>query len=751
MRTRIAAALAVVLFLVLAGAGVSTAYWSTRDTATSTVQAVSLAANCQPASRLTNGSFETKDYGTGATLTQAPPAEMAPWTTTDTTIEVWGNGVYGVQPQVGKQFVELNANKFGTLYQDVTTTPGQTVQWSLLHRGRDGTDVMRLELGNANTGVMVSQGTMTDGNTAWGRHEGTYTIPAGQTKTRFALVAVSTANGSISIGNFIDDVSFGSGPCLNVTSTVANSTTNNIATTKAGDTLKYTTTVKNAGGSLAMNTALSTTLPAGLALVPNSMYVQGTLRPDATANDQADIDGKTLTARMGLGANGTTGGSVAPDDSLTFVFDAIVQSSAVGGSVSFDIAGSYVDGLAPGWPQSSTAPTLTTNVAAGADIEVTGSNPPTITAGGPAGSTWTFNARNLGTLAASAVTVTVTLPASMTNATVTRPTNANGTGTTACGGTGVIRTCPITGGLAVNASRAIIVTGTAAMFPATIKDGTEVTVSAERTSSTPADPNTSNDSADITAVVVGETVAPNAPTLTASAITATGATLSWTAATDTVGGVAGSGVVGYELYRDGTLIATTTTGRTFVDTTAKSGTRYTYTVKSVDANGNKSIASNTQIVTTLAGSASYQITYTSQNGTVFCLEAATAGNTTTVQTQPCVDGKATQTWRFVTSGTGYNIVLASDLTRTWDLASSSTTDGVQLRVAAINTTTTTLANRGRWTAIPETAVNTYSLQNVYSGDCADVNGQSNTAGTNLQQYACNDTIAQYFAIKNVSQ
>lgn len=53
---------------------------------------------------------------------------------------------------------------------------------------------------------MVAQGTFSTGNSAWDVKSGTYVVPAGQTVTRFQFLAVSTANGNLSVGNFIDDV-----------------------------------------------------------------------------------------------------------------------------------------------------------------------------------------------------------------------------------------------------------------------------------------------------------------------------------------------------------------------------------------------------------------------------------------------------------------------------------------------------------------------------------------------------------------
>jgi len=748
MRIRLAAAFAVILFFVLAGVGVSAAYWSTRDTATGNVEAVSLSANCQPASRLTNGSFEVKDMGTAQSITQAPPTDMAPWTTTDTTIEVWSNGVGGVTPQVGTQFVELNANDFGTLYQDVTTTPGQTIRWSLLHRGRAGSDTMRVELGNAATGVMVSQGTQTDGTSGWGRHEGVYTVPPGQTKTRFAMVAVSTASGNISVGNFIDDVSFGSGPCLKVATTVANQT-NTLATTRPGDTLRYTATVTNSGGSLALASALATTLPAGITYVPGSMVVQGTAQSDSAGNDRAEVSGSTLTARMGLNATATVGGSVAPDDSLTFVFDAVVQPSAGGNSVVLDVAGTYADALAPNWTQSTTANTLTTPVANGADMSIANLATPTVVAGSGT-SVWSFQAKNLGTLAAAGTSAIVTLPASMSGATVIATTNAAGTATTTCASTngGLTRTCAI-GAVPLNETRNVTVSYS---VPAATPDGTQLSVKAA-VSTTTYDPASSNNSATNSATVTGDTTAPTAPVLSATSTTATAVALSWTAATDNVGG---SGVAGYEIFRDGVSIGTTTgnTTRVYTDSTVKSGTTYAYTVKTLDAAGNKSVFSNTITRTTLPGTASYQVSYT-QGTTTLCLTADSTANNAPLRLQTCATPtSALQTWRFTVGANttvdgvtvpSYSVVLASSTTRSWDLGTNSAANSLPIRV------TTIADNYDKWAMVKQAGLEEYSFVNAGAKTCMDVNGQVATTNKQLQSYECNDTIAQNFTMKNLTQ
>ncbi|WP_431729077.1 glycoside hydrolase family 9 protein [Verrucosispora sp. TAA-831] len=91
-----------------------------------------------------------------------------------------------------------------------------------------------------------------------------------------------------------------------------------------------------------------------------------------------------------------------------------------------------------------------------------------------------------------------------------------------------------------------------------------------------------------------DTVAPTAPgAVTVSGITATGATLTWGAATDNVG------VTGYRIYRDDVLV-TTVTGTTYAATGLTAQTTYRFHVVAVDAGGNVSPPTARVSVTTSA-------------------------------------------------------------------------------------------------------------------------------------------------------
>ena len=126
------------------------------------------------------------------------------WSTTasDNIIEIWRDGFNGVSAADGNYFVELNAKEVASLYQEIETTPGTTLTWSISHMGRMGEDVATISVGDGGETIVLE--TMTDGNTEWGTYTGTYVVPEGQTTTTFYVDAVSTFTGSKSMGNFID-------------------------------------------------------------------------------------------------------------------------------------------------------------------------------------------------------------------------------------------------------------------------------------------------------------------------------------------------------------------------------------------------------------------------------------------------------------------------------------------------------------------------------------------------------------------
>jgi hypothetical protein len=103
----------------------------------------------------------------------------------------------------------------------------------------------------------------------------------------------------------------------------------------------------------------------------------------------------------------------------------------------------------------------------------------------------------------------------------------------------------------------------------------------------------------------GDTTAPSVPTSlvqdTTIPVTATSIDMKWNASTDNSGG---SGLAGYKLYRNGTLIATLgSTTTSYMDYGLAANTSYIYTVAAFDNSGNNSAATTgvTVKTTTLVG------------------------------------------------------------------------------------------------------------------------------------------------------
>lgn len=93
-------------------------------------------------------------------------------------------------------------------------------------------------------------------------------------------------------------------------------------------------------------------------------------------------------------------------------------------------------------------------------------------------------------------------------------------------------------------------------------------------------------------VFFSDSTAPTAPVLLAAAeITATTVILVWTPSSDNVA------VTGYNIYRNATLIGTTT-NLVFKDTGRTASTAYTYTVKAFDSISNLSAAATLNVTTT---------------------------------------------------------------------------------------------------------------------------------------------------------
>lgn len=368
---------------------------------------------------LANGSFEQPAVSgveilPDSSQTQAPK-RVPGWltTATDHRIELWHSGFNGVPSAEGTQFAELNANQVSTLYQDLPTTPGTKLYWRLYHRGRQGDDTMALDIGAP--GATVQQRRFTDGTTAWGYYTGTYTVPAGQTLTRFAFRSVSAAGGNQSIGNFLDGIFFGTAPYVVLTKNAAPT-----GPLDVGDVITYRINARNEGGGAAENLVLTDAVPPGTTYVPGSLRIvdgpNAGAKTDARDGDQAYYDprGDKVVFALGNTTTAGEGGSLPSTETLpagtTAEYRVTIDRASGGGLIRNTATASYENRLGDTpEPLTSTSNEQVTQVNPAADLDVVkAADATTVTVGQTV--TYRITVHNAGPNRATGVTVTDRLP-----------------------------------------------------------------------------------------------------------------------------------------------------------------------------------------------------------------------------------------------------------------------------------------------------------------------------------------------------
>lgn len=278
---------------------------------------------------LINGSFEEPDllnlpsnalHKNGGSWYTIYDDFVPGWQTTDSTGTIefssptklgvdpydWSKYHYVTDVPDGEQYVELNAYNFGQLYQDVQTTPGQTINWRLSHRAAyqiqtPGYDKMAVRIGSSSTDpsqLPVVEEIKTHTSQGWVEYRGTYTVPAGQTLTRFGFEAVESVLGYTDNGNFLDDIFLGTEPCITSTKTV-----DPPGEIGVGTELTYAINVKNEGGDIAAKMNVADSIPAGTEYVPGSMVLMNGSTSkkltDGIDADEGQFDGSKIIIRIG--------------------------------------------------------------------------------------------------------------------------------------------------------------------------------------------------------------------------------------------------------------------------------------------------------------------------------------------------------------------------------------------------------------------------------------------------------------------
>ncbi|MEN9751890.1 MAG: hypothetical protein RLZZ600_937 [Actinomycetota bacterium] len=155
-------------------------------------------------SMIVNGDYQTPDISGQDWTGVTDGTDGLGWHTADSThfIEIW-NGIaqswVGREP--GDQISEVQYSDIAYVWQDIATTPGDTLDISLEHRGRYGQDHLLINAGPVD-GPMTMVVDADDPNDGWYTHSGTYVVPAGQTTTRIQLDPVTYG----ATGSLIDNV-----------------------------------------------------------------------------------------------------------------------------------------------------------------------------------------------------------------------------------------------------------------------------------------------------------------------------------------------------------------------------------------------------------------------------------------------------------------------------------------------------------------------------------------------------------------
>ena len=148
-----------------------------------------------------------------------------------------------------------------------------------------------------------------------------------------AMIEATSTLDTYLLGAFITSISTFKPDFVTSTKTV---TDINGGAVRNGDVLEYRIDVRNTGSDASINTVVHDALPAGVTFVPGSIeLVDGNssdAQTDASGDDQAEYTGssRTVTVRVGDGANASMGGELAIGDTVSVRFHVKVDDDASG-------------------------------------------------------------------------------------------------------------------------------------------------------------------------------------------------------------------------------------------------------------------------------------------------------------------------------------------------------------------------------------------------------------------------------------
>lgn len=174
-----------------------------------------------------------------------------------------------------------------------------------------------------------------------------------------------------------------------------------------GDVLEYSIVFENTGNDFADNSVVTDPIPADTTFVPGSIRIDGVAQSDGPGDDQGEFDGSGVVARVGSGADATSGGTIAPGDLTEITFQVRIEDAASGTTIPNTAS---LDYRARTIGEDFTRDTneVNTPVPPRARLSVTKSGSPDPVAAGEQ-VTWTIEVSNAGPNTATGVTLDDTL------------------------------------------------------------------------------------------------------------------------------------------------------------------------------------------------------------------------------------------------------------------------------------------------------------------------------------------------------
>jgi len=240
-----------------------------------------------------------------------PQGDVAGWSSSSGVIEIWQSGFLGAVAPEGAQLSELQANDNSPSWQDIPSLPGDRIDWSFFHRGRQNTDTVAVRMGS--TTSQSEQGTFSTGTASFVRYSGTYVVPDGQTTTRFMLDPQDTG----SVGNLVDAVALTLECDVSISSSVGSTTdVDGSGDISVGDEVVFTYDLAN-DGTATLAVVVTESLGDSVSCPAPMLAPDGTMTCSSThVVTQADVDAGAVSSQARVTGTDAAGVNVVDDDDV---------------------------------------------------------------------------------------------------------------------------------------------------------------------------------------------------------------------------------------------------------------------------------------------------------------------------------------------------------------------------------------------------------------------------------------------------